>query len=65
MQQIEGHQVLHNLPWISSKRSMMQGVESIVIGDTDVRIVIQQQWQDIVAFLADGIVKGGVTFRIL
>ena len=43
----------------------MEGVEPVVIGDADVGVVVQQQRQDVVPLLADGVVQCRVPLRIL
>lgn len=43
----------------------MQGIEAVVVGQGDVRRVIQQQGQDVVSLLADGVVQSRVSVRVL
>jgi hypothetical protein len=43
----------------------VQGVESIVVGQHNVCIVVQQQRQHVISLLRDGIVQGRVAFRVL
>ena len=44
---------------------MMEGIESIVVGDVHVGVVFEEQRQDVIPLLADGIMEGSVTFRVL
>ena len=43
----------------------MEGVESVVIGYGDVGLTFDQQHDDVVTFLGDGIMERGVPFRVL
>jgi hypothetical protein len=43
----------------------VQGVESIVVGQHNVCVVVQQQRQHVISLLRDGIVQGRVAFRVL
>ena len=43
----------------------MQSVESVVVCDHDVGIVVEQESKHIVSLFADGIVQWSITFRIL
>ena len=44
---------------------MVEGVEAVVVGEGDVGPVVQQQGQDVVPLLADGIVQGRVPLVVL
>ena len=44
---------------------MVYGVESVVVGQCDVRIVFEQQTQHVIPSLADRIVQRGVAFGVL
>ena len=44
---------------------MVQGVEAIVVGDGDVSAGLQQHGQHVITLLADGVVQGCVTLRVL
>ena len=44
---------------------MVKSVESVVVRHTDVGVVVQEEGKDVIPLLADGIVEGSVTFRIL
>jgi hypothetical protein len=50
------------LPWIATQRRMMQCVEAIVVCNTHVGCMFQQQSQHIVAFLADSVMKRCISF---
>ena len=53
------------VPWISTQGRVVQGVESVVVGQRYVGVVIQQQSQHVIALLGDGVVQRGVSLRIL
>lgn len=44
---------------------MVEGIESVVVGDVHVGIVLEEQREDVIPLLADGIVEGGVAFGVL
>lgn len=52
-------------PWVSTEGRIVQGVESIVVCQHNVCVVVQQQRQHVISFLRDGIVQGRVTLRVL
>lgn len=49
----------------TSKCSMVNSIEAIVIGDGNVSIGVQKNGQHIVSFLANRVVKRGITLPIL
>lgn len=53
------------VPWIAAQRSVVQRVETIVVGESHVSSMLQQQRQHIITFLRDGVMERSVTFRIL
>lgn len=53
------------LPWIASKCGVMQGVETIVVGQSHVGTILQQQRQHVIALLRYRIMKWRVAFRVL
>lgn len=53
------------LPWVSTKSSVVQSVEAIVVREGYVCGMVQQQSQHVIPFLRDRIVKGSVTFGVL
>lgn len=55
----------HHLPWISTERGVVQGVESVVVGQRDVGRVIQQNRQHVVPLLGNSVVQRSVAFGIL
>lgn len=52
-------------PWISPECGVMQGVETVVVGQGYVGVVVQEQRQHVVSFLRYGVVKWCITFQIL
>ena len=53
------------LPWIPSQSCMVQGIKSIIVGKGDVGRMVQEKGQNVISFLADGIMKWCISFRIL
>ena len=53
------------LPWVTPEGGVVEGIEPVVVGDHDVRVVVEQQGQHVVPFLGDRVVQGGVAFGIL
>ena len=53
------------VPGIPSQGGVVQGVEAVVVGDGDVSAGLQQHRQHVVPLLADGVVQGRVSFRVL
>ena len=53
------------LPWVSAERGVVEGVESVVVGDHDVGVLVEEQGEHVVALLRDGVVQRGVALRIL
>jgi hypothetical protein len=41
----------NNVPWIPTKRGVMDGIEAVVVGNHDVGVVIQQQGEHVISFL--------------
>ncbi|KAJ3653724.1 hypothetical protein Zmor_012961 [Zophobas morio] len=54
-----------SLPWISTESGMVEGIESVIVGQGDIGVMIQQQRQHIVPFLRNCVMEGRVTFQIL
>ena len=44
---------------------MVYGVETVVVGQCDVRVVFEQQAEDVLSALADRIVQWRITFGVL
>ena len=44
---------------------MVEGVESVVVGDHDVGVLVEEEGEHVVALLRDGVVQRGVALRIL
>ena len=44
---------------------MVEGIESVIVGQGDIGVMIQQQRQHIVPFLRNCVMEGRVTFQIL
>lgn len=53
------------LPGISPKSRVVEGVETVVVGEGDVGTVVQEECQHIVAFFRNGIVKRSVALEVL
>lgn len=54
-----------SIPWIASQRSMVQRVKTVVVGESHISSVLQQQRQHIVTFLGYGVMQRRVTLGIL
>lgn len=52
-------------PRVAPKRCVMEGVESIVVGDHDVSVAFQKEGEHVVTLLRDGVVERGVALGIL
>ena len=52
-------------PWIASEGGVVKGVESVVVGERDVGIVVDEERQHVVPLLGYGVVERGVSFRVL
>jgi len=53
------------LPWIAAESRVMQRVESIIIRQHNISIVVQQQRQHVIPLFTDGIMKRCIAFRVL
>lgn len=53
------------VPRVPSQGSVMQGIEAVVVGDGDVSTGLQQHREHVVPLLADGVVQGCVSLRVL
>lgn len=53
------------VPWVASQCSVMQRVETVVVGESDVGIVVDKKCQHVISLLGNGIVKWCISFRVL
>lgn len=44
---------------------MVEGIESVVVGEGDVSRMVQQQCEDVVALLGHSVMQGSVPFMVL
>lgn len=43
----------------------MQGIESVIVGERDVGIVVDEKRQHVVPLLGNGVVQRSISFRVL
>lgn len=54
-----------HLPGVPSQGSVMESVEAVIISDGDISTRLQKHREHVVSLLANGVMQGGITFRIL
>ena len=50
---------------VAPERSVVEGIEAVVVGDGMVGLELKQQLNNVITLLGDGIMKRSITLRIL